>query len=301
MHVIFRLAFGKLVGSNIDYTAVLGNVVDSSRLQNTPDRFSDQKGFHPTYRKQRMKKVLCLAAASSVLVTACGGGNSSSPAAPTPVVAVVPAPPATPPTPPIAPPTAPPTPTASVAACFELKPGIKFLKSNDFKQLNTQETFEGVNAFAGVELRSDDTRSGARYQTISGGFVHLLGLYDYTQQGVLAGKAVYSSSAQIPLDFAPGQTVPLNYTVTSTSNAVGSTSTKNVNSSLTFVGFENLKLGGRVFANTCKIKLLESVAGDAEVIWFAQGFGFIASETQNAQGATVTGSRVELVTVLAGP
>lgn len=100
---------------------------------------------------------------------------------------------------------------------------------------------------------------------------------------------------------ASGQTLQLNYTDASTSTATGLTTTANVTYPLTFAGFDNLTLGGRAFANACKFKTPGSLAGQTSVSWIAQGFGTIQSETQDAQGVTVAGSRINLTTVVTAP
>jgi hypothetical protein len=227
-----------------------------------------------------MKHSAYLAALSAVLLAACGGGGSSDPApvtAPATVAAV-----------------------ASFGACFELTPGVKFIQSNGFKKLVVQEVFEGSSAFGRADLRSDDTRMYVNYQAISGGFVHMLGVNEYDDKGVSDGKQVFSSSDQISVDLAAGQTAQLNYTETRTSN-YAPTSTTSRTESVTFVGFENLTLGGRVFADTCKFTAPASVAGQTNVTWLAKGFGAIRSEKQDAQRVLVAGSRIELTTIVSAP
>ena len=167
--------------------------------------------------------------------------------------------------------------------------------------LNVQETFEGSTAFGDVELRSDDTRFVASYQTISGGFVHLLGDYQYSQTGELNEKEVYSSGYQFPVDMAIGQTVQLNYTDTTTLLPSGTPSTRSLTDVVTFVGFENLTLAGHVFANTCKFTLPTGTAGQVRAVWVAKGFGAIRREWQDTQGVMVAGSRVELATIVSAP
>lgn len=228
-----------------------------------------------------MKQSAYLVALSTVLLAACGGGGSSDPA-------------------PVAVPVTGTVTTTSVGDCFVVTPGVKFVKSNGFKELAVQEAFEGVSAFGRVELRANDTRFSASYQTISGGFVHFLGMNLYDIAGVSKGKNVYSSGAQFPVDMTAGQTVQINYTDTRTSNVTGTTST-HVSYALTFVGLESLTLGGRTFANACKFKTPGTVAGQTDVSWFAQGFGEIRSESQDAQGVMVPGSRVELATIVTAP
>jgi hypothetical protein len=185
--------------------------------------------------------------------------------------------------------------------CFVLTPGVKFLKSNGYKELNVQETFEGQTAFGRVELRSDDTRFGAFYQTISDGFLHLLGSNDYTQQGVYDGKQVYSSGYQIPLATTPGQTVQVSYTNTTTFVPTNTTSTSNKTTQLTFVGFENLTLAGHTFSNACKVSGPGVVNGQTDVAWVAKDYGVIKSESLDAQGVIVSGSTITLTSIVTAP
>jgi hypothetical protein len=223
-----------------------------------------------------MKKSLYAVNLIALFLTACGGGNADTASASS-------------------------TSVPAFGDCFVLTPGVKFLKSNGYKELNVQETFEGQTAFGRVELRSDDTRFGAYYQTISGGFVHILGINDYTQQGAFAGKQVYSSGDQFPLDMTPGQTVQVAYTITTTSAQTGTTSTSNKTDQLTFVGFENLTLGGHAFSNVCKLKAAGVVSGQTDMAWFAKEYGVIKSESQDAQGVTVPGSAVTLTSIVTAP
>lgn len=193
------------------------------------------------------------------------------------------------------------TTATTLGDCFTLAAGTKFVKSNGYKELIVQETFEGQSAYGSVELRSDDTRFGASYQTIGGGYIHLLGLNQYDQGGIYNGKNVYSSSNRIPVDMTPGQTIQLSYTDTSTSAFDNATTTTNRSYQFAFVGLENIMLGGKLFSNVCKVKISNGSSSQSSVVWFAKGFGAIRSETQDATGATVSGSRVELTSIVAAP
>lgn len=183
--------------------------------------------------------------------------------------------------------------------CFTWTAGTKFNKSNYFKTLIVQEAFEGQTATGAADLRYDDSRFSMLYQTISGGAIHLLGLSQYDTSGAIKSKVVYSGGAQMPADMTPGQSVLMEYTATSTTAATNAVATANVSSQFTFVGLEDLILGNRTFSNVCKVKAVEN--GQIYVTWFAKGFGAIRSERQDATGATVSGSRVELTSVVAAP
>jgi len=217
----------------------------------------------------------------SITLASCGGGSSSPTAVTLPVVVSSP----------------------TLGACFALTPGTKFVRTDGSKKLVVQETFEGQTAFSAVELRANDTRFGAFFQVVGGGFVNFLGILDYDINGVSSGtKNVYSSGYRVAVDLAPGQTVQLNYTDTQTrTQPTSSTTVNNVTEQFNFVGFENLTLGGRTFSDVCKIRSPNAGTGQATVTWFASGFGAIRSEKQDALGVMVPGSRNELVTVLAAP
>jgi hypothetical protein len=231
-----------------------------------------------------MKKSLYAVNFIALFLTACGGGGGGGGGGGNPDTA-----------------SASSTSAAAFGDCFVLTPGVKFLKSNGYKELNVQETFEGQTAFGRVELRSDDTRFGAFYQTISGGFLHILGSNDYTQQGAFAGKQVYSSGYQFPLDMVPGQTVQVAYTNTTTSVQTGTTSTSNKTDQLTFIGFENLTLAGHTFSNVCKVSAPGTVNGRTDIAWFAKDYGVIKSESLDAQGVTVAGTTITLTSIVTAP
>lgn len=189
--------------------------------------------------------------------------------------------------------------SVTLGDCFTWTPGTKFNKSNFFKTLIVQEAFEGQTAIGAADLRFDDSRFSVMYQAISGGAIHLLGLNQYDSTGALKSKVVYSAGAQMPADMTPGQSVQMNYTTTLTTTATNAVTTANISSQYTFAGLENLTLGGRTFSNACKVKEVEN--GQVYVTWFAKGFGAIHSERQDATGATVSGSQIELTSIVAAP
>jgi hypothetical protein len=194
------------------------------------------------------------------------------------------------------------TTATTLGDCYALTPGVKFVRTDGSKKQVVQETFEGQLAYSAVELRANDTRFGALYQTISGGYVHLLGIGQYDGSGNPSGKDVYSSQAQFSVGTPVGQTVNLSYTNTKTRTApTNSVTTANETLQFTFVGLETLTLGGRTFTDTCKLSTPDSVAGRTQLLWVAKGFGTIRQETQDAQGAIVPGTRNELTSIVSAP
>jgi hypothetical protein len=222
---------------------------------------------------------------STAFIASCGGGGTSSGQEGTPA-------------------TNPSTVTAAATFgdCFIWTPGVKYTRTDGSKILLVQEQFEGQTAISNMELRADDTRFGGAYLTVDNAHVQILGVNQYDSNGVFDGKDVNSSGNRLPVNMTPGQTVQLDYTQTSTSlTPTSSTTTTTETDRLTFVGFENLTLGGRTFANVCRIKSPNPNGTETSVTWAANGFGFIRSETQDAQGATVPGTRNELATIVTAP
>lgn len=227
-------------------------------------------------------------AVGSLMLSACGGGGSSASNDATMTTTTT-------------------TTTTTLVAtpfsdCFTLTPGVKYTKTDGSKQLIVQEAFEGQTVFGDVELRANDTRFSARYQTISGGFVNFLGVGQYDGAGVSNGKDVYSASARLPSSFAVGQTISITYVNTQTRTTPAPTVTAvNATEQYTFAALETLTLGGRTFTDACKLTLPTGVAGEVAVFWFARGFGAIRSERQNPVGTLVPGSRKELATIVSAP
>lgn len=226
---------------------------------------------------------------SSALLVACGGGGGGSDS----TSSLPPAPPAT-------------AASATFGDCFKWTPGVKFNLSNGSKTLIVEEQFEGQSAIGAVELRANETRSGARYHTVNDTNVQILGINDYTIAGVYSGKYVFSSELRFPSTMTPGQTVRMTFTETRTLvNPAPSVEVTTLTEENIFVGLEDLTLGGRTFSNVCKISSTNLSQGSntttKSVSWVANGFGTIRSETQTTQGVLVPGTRVELATVITAP
>jgi hypothetical protein len=190
----------------------------------------------------------------------------------------------------------------SLSECAELTPGVKFIRSNGNLTWIVQEMFEGQPAFGEVKLSASGVREGVDYQTVSGSFIHLLGFIGYDENGVPDYKNVFSKTARISVNMAPGETILLNFTDTETGfdPPVTSTSTDKA-IKLLFSGFENLTLGGREFESVCKIIVPDVVQGQYRVTWIAKGFGVVQEEIQDVHGVTLPDSRIVLTQIVASP
>lgn len=194
------------------------------------------------------------------------------------------------------------TPTApTLGDCYTLTPGIKYTLSDKRTILNVAEAFNGTDAFAQVRILPDGGRLLAFYQSISGGFIHQLGNKQYSDTGVLIDTEVDSASAEFSITTAPGQTFAINYSTSHSNPARVPQGSSSQTDNYLFVGFEDVTLAGQVFANTCKMSMLESFDNQRTTYWIAKGFGLIRFESQDAQGVPVAGSRVDLTGILSAP
>jgi hypothetical protein len=151
-----------------------------------------------------------------------------------------------------------------------------------------------------MELRPNDARFGGAYLNLDADFVTILGTTDYDAAGVYQGKEVYTNF-RLPVNMAPGQTVNVNYSFTRTRANPPSTTNGGNTTQYKFKGFESLTLGGRTFADVCKLRSTTDAAGEIAVQWVAKGFGVIKQERQDANGATLSGTARELVTIEVAP
>ncbi len=213
---------------------------------------------------------MSVAAVLSVMLASCGGGGSDA--------------------------------YHALGDCFELTPGVKYVRSNDNLTWIVEEIFEGKPAFGEVKLFADGVRTGVDYQNISDGFVRLLGFIEYDEDGEASYKKVFSDRAQIPVNLAQGETIEINFTDTETELTPPGTSTITDRTiTLTFNGLENLTLGNRLFENVCKLTTPDSTKGHSRVVWAAKGFGVIQEEIQDERGVIVADSRVALKQILSAP
>jgi hypothetical protein len=215
----------------------------------------------------------------AAVVAACGGGGSSEQKAQAPNTL---------------------TAGPKIGDCFIWTPGTKYTKTNGYANLIVQEQFDGRQAIGAVELRSNGTRFGAEYTAVGDTDVQVLGVIDYDNNGAFNYQRVYSGFT-FPINLAPGQKVQRTVTVTETRATPPSPAPTTQNEEWTFVGFENLTLGGRRFTDVCKVSSPSGSAGKTYVAWFAKGFGNIKYETLDAQGALVPGDGAELEKIVSAP
>jgi hypothetical protein len=188
----------------------------------------------------------------------------------------------------------------SLGDCFTWTPGTKYVKSDGYKTLIIQEQFEGQTAITDMDLRPNETRFGGAYLILDADFVTVLGTNDYDAAGVYEAKDVYTNF-RLPVNMAPGQAINVNYSFTHTRVSPPSTTNGDNTTQYKFEGFESLTLGGRTFADVCKLRSTTAVVGETAVQWVAKGFGVIKQERQDANGATLPGTVRELVTIEVAP
>ncbi|WP_140629942.1 hypothetical protein [Methylibium rhizosphaerae] len=214
-------------------------------------------------------QTLFLVSALCAAVAACGGGDDDTPVTtPTPV-------------------------TATFAGCFELTPGVSYTQTDpddnvSDRVLVVKETFEGVER-TGVLDFSDltDHRRSVSYWSQESNGIRFWGSQAFNLDGSVFYKSVSSDGAVLPLTLQAGQAVTLDYTDTVTSG--GQTTTKAEHEKWTFVGFESLTLGGKVFADACKVTIVDPTDPEdrPSTAWFAKGFGVIRVTYTNHAGAPV--------------
>ncbi|MDB5773686.1 MAG: hypothetical protein JWM42_4060 [Burkholderia sp.] len=213
-------------------------------------------------------KLSLLALVSSVLA-ACGGGGGASP---TPLSG------------------------PKFGDCFIGTPGTRYTKTNGYSTLIVQEPFNGRAEVGEIELRSDGKRDFATYVAVGSTEVDIRGFIFYDASGEVSSTEV-TAGYNAPVNLAPGQKIQRVVTVTkSTPTQTNPPTTRN--EELTFIGFENLTLGGRTFTDVCKFVMTGS-GGEKVENWFAKGFGNIKWVTVNASGTPIVSA--ELQTILAAP
>lgn len=227
-----------------------------------------------------------LAAGLCATLAACGGGGDDAPA---------PAAPAEP----------------SFAACFDVTAGAAFVaKFTDEggqdagrgSVLLVQEPFEGAARSGSVSMSDSSStavRSSAFYWTQDSTGIRFWGDLDYDSSGSAETKTVHSAGFTLPLALQAGQSAALAYTDTVTAlsgPSSGQSTSTNRQETWTFEGFETLTLGGKTFANTCRIKTVQAAEDGPSTLWFAKGFGLIRARHTNAAGAVLEESVLETVT-----
>lgn len=237
---------------------------------------------HFLMRLSRTKTFL-LAASSCAALAACGGGDDA---------ATTPAGPA----------------ASTFAACFDVTAGVAYTMtdpdaggtSDGVRML--KEIFEGAERSASVELTdATDMRSAATYWSQEAQGIRFWGRLDYDENGAAQTKTLHSEALMLPLNMQTGQSAVLAYTDTISAlsgGQAGQTETEARQETWTFEGFESLTLGGRTFADTCRIKTVAAESGEdgPSTLWFAKGFGIIRIQHTDSAGAIVEESSLDAIT-----
>jgi len=248
----------------------------------------------------------------SLALSACGGGSDDAPSA-----AVTPSQSNTITTAPEQ--SVDPAPQETVLAaettlhdCFTLSPGAKFAFSNGYQWLIVEEPFQGQIASGSVELRKDGSRFGVRFSKIEGNDFRFLGHIDYSDRGVYSSTQMYYPSAVIPLTLKVGESyesggVNTRLNAPRPHSPVPEITTERITSKITYLGREDLVLGGHKFADVCKFQSEFTSVGieqpsdkysDRSHVWIAKGYGLIQWEDVDALGAALPNTRDQLTKIL---
>lgn len=194
------------------------------------------------------------------------------------------------------------SPTAAFSDCFVLTPGTKFVLNDGYKMLVVQESFNGQMAYGYRELRSDDSTFGTTYMAKDDSYITILGNLDDS------GSTNVYTGYRFPASMSAGQTANITYSEVDTvifpppSPSPQTFTYNNQAASFTFVGFEDLMLGGKTFTNACKLSSpYHADATKTDYTWFAKGFGWIRGVVLDAQGNEVPGTRRELTSIVTAP
>lgn len=193
--------------------------------------------------------------------------------------------------------------STKVADCFQLTPGVKYSLSNGIHVEIELGQFEGQTAY-----KSKDTEPGTSFlresfAVVTASYIEELGGNIYDANGVQKGKYVFSGE-RIPFSVIPGQSIIVAGTNTTTYFNPPETNYASGKLKKTFLGFEDVTLGGRLFKDTCKFKtepgepLAANEIANPSTDWYAKGFGSIRFDYLNEDQVT---ERTELVTVIAAP
>lgn len=258
--------------------------------------FSDQYSLSPQSSRLAM---LCL----SIALTACGGGSSSEPliasqssnstggSSSTATDSTSSS-------------TSTSEAAASLANCFQLTPGVKYLTSNGAQHEIELGQFDGRTAYKRKYKAADKSYFSESYTVVTDSYTENIGGPTLDSQGVVTGT-VTSTGWRYPFNLAPGESALFQATTTTTTlNPPSSITTQGVEHKVTFFGYEDLMLDGRVFRNTCKIKIeaatqFPNSSPRPSVEWHAKGFGTIRYEYQDGDGNVLMS--YQLQKVLAAP
>jgi hypothetical protein len=192
--------------------------------------------------------------------------------------------------------------TIALSACYQWTPGVKYLNTNGDIHEIVKETFS--NQLLIGDQMSNSSGTFTEYVNVDNSYITLPGETIIPSATGSVFNGIYPASITLPAKLLPGQTT--SYTNYTYKPSCGCSSTPYspvaANVSMTFVDFENISLAGKIFNNTCKIRMQNSTdpAGIYRINWVAPGFGVIRSEKQDENGVTISGSNVEIGTILAG-
>jgi len=165
---------------------------------------------------------------------------------------------------------------STFADCFALDVGTSYTMSDGTTRRVDEKVFNGQTLRGVTEIWGTDP-DFTDYVQVGDGYIAFPGSETYGP----APMIFLSPNNRIPDNAVPGQAINLNYQETRLPANVTTTE-----SYVTyFIGFETLTLGGKTFANTCHFRTPdEDNPGETWNIWFANGYGTIREEQQDAQG-----------------
>lgn len=190
-----------------------------------------------------------------------------------------------------------------VADCFQLTPGVKYILSNGIHVEIELGQFEGQTAYKTKDTKPGTSFLRESFDVLTASYIGALGGNIYDANGVQKGKYVFSGE-RIPFSIVPGQSIIVDGTTTTTYFNPPETKFASGKLKKTFLGFEDVTLGGRLFKDTCKFRtesgepLAANEIASPSTDWYAKGFGAIRFDYLNEDQVT---ERTELVTVIAAP
>jgi hypothetical protein len=179
---------------------------------------------------------------------------------------------------------------STVGACYRLTTGNKYELSDGTTHTIVSNTFDGKKKLKGDATYKDDELVSTAYRTVTKEYVEFAGRVTPTEKVTYTGY-------KIPATMKPGDTSDVEYKSDTIVNRDGSEPkkpvTKTFNEKVTFVGVEDLTLGGKLFTGVCKIQIA-SPKGAYSFAWIAEGFGKIKLEKYDASGNELVKARSEL-------
>lgn len=197
-------------------------------------------------------------------------------------------------------------PASPLARCLAYAPGTQFTMSDGTRWHIIAAPFQGQAAIGAAQMGDDERLVGAQFYTIDASDFQLLGDVVFASPDSHASATVYFPGYRIPVTLAQGASVQLRgMSTTYTFGLPGvAPEIRHVQqaSAITFIGQENLQLGGQAFPAACKLKSEGDSVDDglhwAQQVWIAQGYGVIQREDIDGEGKAIPGSRHELTQVI---